>query len=396
MGGSGSLAHRLETEDEIRHAPVSTMASRMDLGKKFSVGVNIDASWRFAGVKEPRSIILPHLLSISLPEGRWLDTLEEAEIRAHGDSEPSTAAARASLALADNLQQARADFVRCWFSWRFFEPRLAPPSSLDRLAEAGYPQYPMDDFVGTLTGRGIEVVPVIACGYQRMLPDGMSVDSDPTTYLRRAAVHARLVVRRYKDRVKHWQIENEPNWWEMHEAGGWRRGASWVESGPFREDLLRVLNEAVHQEDPSALTIINLEADRPIAKIEEYARNCDVIGLDFYPNYRSAEPLSVAPFEKASDYARSSGKPLFVAETGYPSGPALLGYSEQKQAQYVELAVREAFAQDRINAIGLWRYVDTSWRSFPEQENHFGLIDEKRGPKDAWFKLIQILKEIKG
>ncbi len=368
----------------------------MDLTHRFSFGVNIDDSWRYAGVKEPKSIIFPHLLSISLPEGRFLDKLEEAEIRAHGDAEPGTEAARASLALADNLRSAGVDFVRCWFSWRFFEPEAVPAASVDRLAEEGYPDYPMDSFVGAMSAQGISVVPVLACGYQRMLPRGLSADSDPTLYLRRAGVHARLVVRRYKDRVKNWQIENEPNWWEMHETAGWRKGASWVGSRSFRDDLLRTLNDAVHEEDPSARTIINLEADRPIRTIAEFAEECDAVGLDFYPNYKAADPINLSALRASAGYAKSAGKPVFIAETGYPSGPSFLGYSGQKQAQYVELALKEALATDEINAIGIWRYIDTSWRSFPEQENHFGLIDEKSGPKEAWYRFAQVIKELKG
>ncbi|MDG6900664.1 MAG: hypothetical protein JRM80_01685 [Nitrososphaerota archaeon] len=368
----------------------------MDLTSRFSFGVNIDASWRFAGVKEPKSIIFPHLLSISIPEGRFLDELEEAEIRAHGDPEPRGGTARASLALADNLQSAGVDYVRCWFSWLFFEPKPVPAASLGELAESGYPEYPLDSFVDSLSAKDIGIIPVLACGYQRMLPEGLSVDADPTLYLRRAAVHAKLVVRRYKDRVKNWQIENEPNWWEMHETAGWRKGASWVDSKEFRDDLLKTLNEAVHEEDPSARTIINLEADKPIKAINEVAAACDLVGLDYYPNYRAADPINLSEFKTASEYSRAIGKPVFIAETGYPSGPSFLGYSSQKQAQYVELALREALATEGINAIGIWRYIDTAWRSFPEQENHFGLIDEKGGPKEAWYRLAHIIKELKG
>jgi hypothetical protein len=367
----------------------------VDLTTRFGFGINVDDSWRYAGAKEPKSIIFPHLLSISLPEGRFLDKLEEMQIRMHGDEEPKAASARAAVALADNLENVGADFVRCWFSWRFFEPRPAPASSLDELAEAGYPEYPMDDLVDTLTGRGIDVIPVLVCGYQRMLPDGLFVDSDPTQYIRRAGIHARLLVRRYKSKLKHWQIENEPNWWEMHEAAGWRRGASWVGSKVFRDDLLKVLNEAVHEEDRGARTIINLEADGPITDVNSFARHCDMLGLDFYPNYKAAEPVNVSVFGTAGEYARASGKPVFIAETGYPSGPALLGYSKQKQAQYVEEAVREAFAKDEINAVGIWRYIDTAWRCFPDQENHFGLIDREGRPKDAWYTLGKVVKSLR-
>jgi len=367
----------------------------LDLTSKFSFGVNIDDSWRYAGFPEPRSIIIPHLLSVSLPEGRFRDRIDDAEILAHREGLPQKIGARASLALADAMEDVRADFVRCWFAWSFFEPKPVPASDVQKMADTGYKAYPMDSFVDTLTDRGIGVIPVLACGYKRMLPKGLSVDSDPTLYLRRAYAHARLVVRRYKGKVKYWQIENEPDWWTEHEAAGWRSGASWV-SKTFRNDLLRLLSEAVHEEDPSARAIINLEADRPITNIGEYSANCDMVGLDFYPNYKAADPIDVGRFKQATEYAKRAGKPTFIAETGYPSGPLLLGYSQQKQARYIEAACRESFALDSVNAVGIWRYIDTAWKSFPDQENHFGMIDAKGGPKESWTKFGSVVRELKG
>ncbi|HEX4921273.1 MAG TPA: hypothetical protein VFV92_11100, partial [Candidatus Bathyarchaeia archaeon] len=211
----------------------------LDLTKRFSFGINLDDPWRYSGITPPRSIIIPHLLSVSLPEGKILDEADEQEIREHGEAEPTTVARRAVLALAENLVQAQVQFVRCWFPWKYFEPSPAPESSLDKLLDQSYSQWPMDDLVNTLTSKGISVVPVLACGYQRMLPQGLEPDHDKELYLRRASIHARLLVRHYKDRVRCWQIENEPNWWAEHEAGGWRSGFSWVHEHGFRQQLLQ-------------------------------------------------------------------------------------------------------------------------------------------------------------
>lgn len=344
-----------------------------DLTKRFSFGLNLDDSWRYAGFAEPKSIIIPHLLSLSLPEGRVLDELDEAVVRSHGQQEPGSEAQRAVLALADILQDLRVDFVRCWFPWRFFEPKPVDENELGSLLESSYREWPFDFLVNTLYERGIGVVPVVACGYNRMLPEGLTPDKDARLYVQRAVVHARLLVRRYKGKVKFWQIENEPDWWAEHEAGGWRSGGRWLDPRGFRDWLLRDLNEAVHAEDPSASTIINLEADAAKVDPSEFAVSCDILGLDFYPNYRASVPIDVSVFRRTDAYKRA-GKPLIISETGYPSGPGMLGYSPERQAEYVVAACREANALD-YNAVGIWRYVDTSNRSFPEQENHFGLID---------------------
>ena len=98
----------------------------------------------------------------------------------------------------------------------------------------------------------------------------------------------------------------------------------------------------------------------------------------------------------AKDASKNTGKPILIAETGYPSGPSILGYSQENQAAYLAQAVKGAYSLDEVTGIGIWRYLDTSWRSFPPQENHFGLVDEKDGPKSAWYRYGEVLRELRG
>jgi len=104
----------------------------LDLTKRFSFGINLDDPWRYSGVTPPRSIIIPHLLSVGLPEGKILDKADEQEIGRRGEMEPGTVSGRAVVALADALVDAGIDFVRCWFPWKYFEPSPVPEESLDQ------------------------------------------------------------------------------------------------------------------------------------------------------------------------------------------------------------------------------------------------------------------------
>ena len=378
----------------LPHDPVSS-TSLLDLTKGFSFGIDLDDPWRYSGMNPPRSIIIPHLLSISLPEGKILDEADDREIRARGEAEPGTVAGRAVVSLSDHLVQSKVDFVRCWFPWKYFEPLPIAEAKLDYLLEESYSHWPLDDLVSALTNHGIGIVPVIGCGYHRMLPQGLEPDHNKTLYLKRVSTHARLLVRRYKDQVKCWQIENEPNWWAAHEAGGWRSGSSWIRDPIFKQQLLRRLNTAVHTEDSSAKTIINLEADAKTLDPGAYSSSCDIFGLDFYPNYRSSHPINTKVLKLADDVAKALGKPVMISETGYPSGPSFLGYSAERQAEYVASACRDAHQLDGVTGIGIWRYIDTAWRSFPPQENHFGLIDNKGSKKPAWAALSKVIGELK-
>lgn len=334
-------------------------------------------------------------MSVSLPEGKILDEADDQEIRTHREIEPNTAAGRAVVALADNLVEAQIRFVRCWFPWKYFEPSPVAESSLNQLMEQSYSQWPLDDFVDNLTSRGVDVVPVIGCGYRRMLPEGLEPDHNRELYLKRVSIHAKLLVSHYKERIRFWQIENEPNWWAEHEAGGWRSGLAWVHEHGFRQELLQTLNDAVHAEDPNAVTIINLEADAKTIDPGAYSPWCDLLGLDFYPNYKSAHPIKTSVFKLADEIAKVLGKPVMISETGYPSGPSVLGFSPDHQAEYVECAAREAYSLEGVTGIGTWRYIDTAWRSFPPQENHFGLLDNRGSPKPAWNSYSKVIKELK-
>jgi len=168
-----------------------------------------------------------------------------------------------------------------------------------------------------------------------------------------------------------------------------------VHEHEFRQKLLQTLNNAVHAEDPNAVTVINLEADAKTLDPESYVQSCDVLGLDFYPNYKSAHPINIGVLKLADQVAKTLGKPVIISETGYPSGPSILGYSLENQAEYVESASKEAYSLEGVTGIGIWRYNDTAWRSFPPQENHFGLLDNKGSPKPAWVAYSRVMKELK-
>src|SRR5437870_13347019 len=86
-------------------------ASLLDLTKRFSFGVNFDDPWRYSGITPPRSIIIPHLLSVSLPEGKILDGADEQGSGGRGEVEPGRVAVRAVVAVADDLVEAGVGLV---------------------------------------------------------------------------------------------------------------------------------------------------------------------------------------------------------------------------------------------------------------------------------------------
>lgn len=369
-------------------------------GGKFHWGISIDDMWTYAGCFPPKSIIIPHLPPVRLPQGPSSQNfgLEKTTYDGRVKKVHSSTVAFFGLShyqkqelprvlsrnLARALKRGKIDFVRGWFQWNLFQPEIQKVGNKEF-------QFPLDYFVETMNARGINIVAVLGCGYYRFLPKGLDID-DPRVYVAWLKYASRKIVRHYRGKISMWQLENEPNWWLEHFATDWRRGGVWFLKG-IQETILQELHQIVKEEDPGAQTIINLESEALGKSSIEFAKYCDVLGVDYYPNYIHATPIVAPSFSKALDLSKTTGKPLMISETGYPSGPSLFGFSEEKQAHYVELICDAAHSTNFISALGVWRLTDPYWFSFPFQENEFGLIDRRGNPKKAWSSFLAGIKE---
>ncbi len=201
-------------------------------------------------------------------------------------------------------------------------------------------------------------------------------------------------MRHYSRKIYTWQLENEPNWWLVHFSADWRRGGVWFEK-KIDEMILSELQRVVKEEDGETQTMINLEADTSRVFFKTYAKYCDLLGLDFYPNYMRADPIDASEVSRIAREARkATGNKVMVAETGYPSGPRFFGFSDAKQAQYVSAVSSDTYSTDDVIGLGMWRLSDTYWYSFPFQENNFGLLTRTGLPKKAWFEYVNQIKQL--
>jgi hypothetical protein len=328
---------------------------------KFVWGINIDNVWKYAGLPQPKTALRPHV--VNFPQS-------SSEVF----HRPSTSVVREICNdLAVKLKRARIDFVRVWFPWNFFNRRVNDAS-----------EFVMDEFVDSLKWNGLEIVAVLGNGYSRFLPRAASVNHIHE-YLGQLVPSSKEIVRHYNKSIKIWQIENEPNWWRIHMLVNWRRGLIWLKSNSD-EIILRSLHDVVREECPTGKIIINIEGDARKVDYRRYAKYCDIIGLDFYPGYAHSHHTSADRIKLASGVKRQTGKQVIIAETGQPSGPQFFGYSQNRQAEYIKSACQTAHSCDAISALCVWRFTDSNWRSFPMQENHFGLLTKEGQPKAAWFE----------
>lgn len=401
----------------------SHMAIKISGDGRFQWGINIDDMWRYAGLAPPKSVAIPYLLSTRSHAGNFTVPLHHNERNSSNDETSSKTpdaddsnnldTGRLAGVLATFLRKQGVNFVRCWFPWNFFEWNMTHRSSarqvqssasLDQSASSRY-RFPLDDFVSKMHESGIGIIAVLGNGYSRFLPSGLKTN-DLKEYVQRLTESSTQILRHYKDKIKVWQIENEPNWWRAHYSIQWRNGRIWLEA-KSQETILAALHDAVRSECPDATVIINLEADSKRFRFARffprltapmnwklYAKYCDVIGLDFYPNYYRSDPIDASLLTRtAQEVKKETGSPIFVIETGYPTGPRPFGFSEEKQSRYIRSACEEAFSCDAITGLGWFRLSDSYWKSFPFPENHFGLLTKKGGPKLGWSEYANQIKQ---
>ena len=276
---------------------------------------------------------------------------------------------------------------------------------------------PMDEIVEALTSEGISPLPLIGDATTApylVLDDENSIRLAPEApgsqyldcdgercvgyqgigrqeYLGQIALHAAGAARRYRGNVFLWNTENELNWTYIHVlAAGWRKGRAWFDIS-FLEELLAVLHRSVQLGDPFTLTTMNFNIHDPLwlDRLEQWNDHMDIVGLGAYPNYLFAEPVLSVLVNAAvrSAVQRSTGKPVMVLETGYPTGPGERGYQEDLQCTYHEKAVEGTIEAGGAGYI-LFRLDDLpdppAWWELQAVEHYWGLVGIDGRRKEAY------------
>lgn len=336
--------------------------------------------------------------------------------------------------ITGDLVRSGANSFRPHIHWHRVEPVLLwDISSVDTVtgemveayatAGEGVSWKPYDNLIDTLARSGMEPHMVLGAAYDFQIPafqsEGVYLKAIPDNigrdrYLGSLYLHARAAVRRYKDRVHVWQLENELNGaGETMLFARWRTGRSWLDSG-FLTAIMEVLRDAVQREDATALTSHNFHTDaRVLAGFYDWRKDVhrwlaylDVIGVDSYPNYPFGWPVRGSAVGRKVAQAREAGegRPVMVLESGYAVRPRHRGNNENRQARYVRDAL---LSSAEAGARGFYYYelcspegypVEGPWsnRFFQSIEPWWGMVRRDDSYRPSWFEYRRTLEEIRG
>lgn len=190
---------------------------------------------------------------------------------------------------------------------------------------------------------------------------------------------AEAVVRRYKDRIHHWEVWNEPNIF------------FWQGPRDMYADLLKKAYRAIKRADPTAkvLGLSTAGIDIPFIK-RMLALNAPFDVLTIHP-YRSHLDEDGFMTELRQVKELVDNRPVWITEMGWPT--QLGGRTESDQARLL--------ARSYLSAVCSGAVDNMSWYDFREDgvdplynEHHFGIVRRNLQPKAAYLALSAVARTL--
>ncbi|MBN2476249.1 MAG: beta-galactosidase [Pirellulales bacterium] len=262
-------------------------------------------------------------------------------------------------------------WVRTDFSWSGVERR---PGDWD------FAQ--LDETVDWAEAAGVEILPILDYDVPWARPAHEHLD--------KWLVYVRRIVKRYKDRLRYWEVWNEPNlqqfWHDKPDPKAYAK-------------MLRATYDAIKQIDPELVVLFGGTAEIPWSFIEGVyqsggAETFNVMNVHpyRYPAAPEQRPLyeDLLRLRRLMEKYGDGDKPIWATEVGWPTHEGPRGVSLPRQAQMLA----------RCYLLSLQAGVEVVfWYEFqaPEEradynEHHFGIVHRDISPKPAYAAMAALTR----
>jgi len=269
---------------------------------------------------------------------------------------------------ADLMKEAGIEFVRMDFLWVDVEPK---PGVFD------FAKY--DTIVNILHERGIKILGI--------LHYNPSWDNEPWNKAPNPKLYTRYAtktVKHFKDRVKYWEIWNEPDEPEY-----------WMPQDGMKaySSLLKMVYPAIKRVDPTSEVLMGGVSNRVELSIKTlYARGCknyfDIINIHPFANPIAKDPIKSVyglykSVRKVMIKNNDGDKKIWFTEIGCPGvkKPSRriawwhgIGPNEQEQAKWVKRIYEESLKWKNVDKV-FWAFFRDTDSFFKSAVDYFGLVD---------------------
>ncbi|MFH0793922.1 MAG: sugar-binding protein, partial [bacterium] len=246
-----------------------------------------------------------------------------------------------------------------------------------------------DRVMNEIVAAGLEPFPILC--YASAWSKDKSPDSPEE--IRRFGKYVNAMVSRYKDRVRYWEVWNEPNippFWSP---------------GPKVEDYSALLIESYKQAkaaDPDCMVVGMCMAGADYDFLEEAYQHgvrdsFDILSWHHYNDQRDENVLAgeMRNLRRIMQRWGDGDKPIWITEIGLLTGPDPIGmkaYSERDQASWV---VKKHLIAQAEHCERLYYFCMQDWSDAPRAEGKWGLTTHALKDKMsglAYKKLVGLLR----
>lgn len=266
--------------------------------------------------------------------------------------------------IADLARRAGVRWSREEFGWSIIEPRQG---------EFNWEFY--DRLVDVTERNGISICALLC--YWSPYADAYTPEG-----IEQYCAWVRQVVRRYRGRIRHWQIWNEPNifFW----------------SGPkeLYAELLARAYETIRAEDPDAVVVGCSTSGIDIDFIRDTMRRGGRFDVLSVHPYRGI--LRDLPYMDELRDVRGlvDDRPVWITEIGFPS-QLHGGYSERRQAGLLARTYLSSIASGAVDKVFWYNFRNDGADPFYHEMN-FGLVRSDLRPKPAYRAMATLARTLAG
>ncbi len=287
----------------------------------------------------------------------------------------------------DLIKKSGAGIVRMDFLWQDIEPSRG---------KIDFSKY--DRIVDGLTSRGIKILGVLSYNTDWASPCGKwnVPNSDFKDFLR----YCEIVAARYKDRVKYWEIWNEPDsriYWEPQDG---------------MQEYVRLLRNAYHtlkKTDPDCF-VLNGGLASGLVSVNKLYDNGAKDYFDIMNIHAFESPLEKNAIKRITAYVNAtakvmdrngdSAKKIWITEIGCPGvgkgvkvDDSWMGTNpdEAKQAEWVEEVFTKVLKIGRVEKV-FWAFFRDTDRHWNNGVDYFGMVRKDFSLKPSFKAYVKARK----
>lgn len=284
------------------------------------------------------------------------------------------------------MKEAGVGMVRLDFLWQDVEPQMGK-----------FDFEKMDRLVDLLSKNDIKILGMLQ--YNVSWASGAAWNKAPSKKF--FTLYARAVVARYKDRVKYWEIWNEPD-----------QATYWAPQDDMKSyvELLKAVYPALKEEDPTCTVVLGGLSGGCVLPMRRIYKNGGGLFFDVVNLHPFVNPLSPDPIEQVAAIYRGvyrlmeancdAEKPIWFTEIGAPGVPKdrttkdwWLGKNsnEAEQAEWVTTLYTEALKWKGVKKI-FWAFFRDTPEHFLTGTDYFGLVRKDFSKKPAFEAYKKLVK----